>query len=219
MNSARLSYRWLFAASTLVFVMFVSACSTATNDDSAAPTAVAFSDEEPATSTPISPAQAAVSPTTTAAPTIGCIGTTFSVNYPESWFVGSTGSIETCRFFSRRAIAPTIDGKYAPEIVIVRERRYESVLGRVSNFAGNATRLLDSRASDVNGYPATIFDVASNGQGSFAEGLRTRVVVVNLDGKALVATATEATVGPPAGDFDETIRVLDRILKTLIIIE
>lgn len=219
MFSALVSTRRTLGAVGLVVLVPLSACTTTGISEEASPPALAFTDEETVTTTVEAPAAPADTTTTTAAPTSSCIGSTFSVNYPASWFVGSPSSTETCRYLSRQQIEPTLDGKYQPEITFMRERRYRDALNRVSDFAGNATSLVDSRASDVNGYPATVFDVVSNGQGSTREGLRTRVVVVNLDSRALVATATEATVGAPAGDYGETLDVLDRILDTLIVIE
>ncbi len=209
-RSARLS----LVVSLACLALFASAC-TWEKAESTTPEALPFADEEPVV------AEATTTSTTTMAP-VGCVGRDFSVNYPSTWFASERASYEDCFWFSSAPISdrsdPDFRADYVPEITIITERRYEDALGRITGFDGDKYALVDSNATNVNGYPATMFDVLTK-DGDATEASRSRIVIVDIEGEAITMRATEATVaiGGAGVDYDETLNALEMILNSLII--
>ena len=153
---------------------------------------------------------------------VGCVSDDFSVNYPSSWFASARAFYEECFWFSSAPIGersdPDFPSDYVPEITIITERNYETGLSRITGFDGDKYALVDSNALNVNGYPATMFDVLTR-ESNDSDQMRSRIVIIDIDGKAITMRATEATVAiSGAGvDYSETLNALDMIMNSLII--
>ncbi len=208
-------------------VVLLSACTYSTGDSNlGAPQAsIPFGDDEPldtatsvpATSTPDTAAADTVpaAPTTTTVDRQSCVGWNFSINYPDSWYAGGPeGREDHCLWLSRRSLQAISSDDFVPEISFTFTRHYGDALKSVSAFEDNDTVLINSTATNINSFPATMFDVEASGRSGVADGSRSRIVVIDLDGKALIATATEATTADP-GIFDDTTAVLGEVLDSL----
>ncbi len=217
---------WRFRGllSAAVGVLALTACTV--DGEEAVPNSLPFAEQTPAITTP--PTSIVLPSTTTTWPTLptrSCVAQDFSVNYPETWSIGGPAAdqrltiptdeeIDQCTWLSRGPLSEVSSDEFVPEIRLVMERRYEDQLAATLELEERNQELVNSDAFNVNGYPATLFDLRTR------DGvLRTRVVVVRSpEGRGLVATATEATTGEP-GNYDETLAIFGSILDSLIIID
>lgn len=219
----------------LASLLVLSSCTYSSSSDNplgSPPASIPFADQSPATTAPEVPAveapsletDAQPSPTTLAATTTtlrpsSCVGRDFSVNYPESWSAGGPeGQDDDCIWLSSGSLASTTSNEFVPEISFETARHHGDALRAVTNFDKNDTVLSDSYAANFNSFPATVFDIVAGPGSDDPEDSRSRIVVINLDGRALVATMTEATTGDP-GDFEENKVILDQVLNSLIPID
>ncbi len=215
-------------ALAVVSLLLLSSCTYTTAEPTGAgttPDSLPFADPaSPDTTTPstteTTPPAAEVSETTVTPATTStlkpqsCVGKDFSINYPEAWYIGAPDDTEGgCLWLSRGSLATISSDAFVPEIAFEIVPHYGDALKLVTDFEENNTVLSDSFATNFNSFPATVFDVFADGTGDAPEESRTRVIVLDLDGKALVATATEATTGDP-GSFEETKAVLNEVLTT-----
>lgn len=213
------SYRALL----LVGFVVLSSCtysSSSGSDFGAPPASIPFADQSPATtettSLPLPTTSTSVVATTTTLRPKSCVGQDFSVNYPESWSVGGPeGQEDDCIWLSRGSLTATTSDEFVPEIFFEAARHYGDALQAVTDFDENDTVLSDSYATNFNSFPSTVFDVVAGPGSDDPEDSRSRIIVIDLGGRALVATMTEATTGTP-GDYEQTKVILNQVLNSLI---
>lgn len=209
----------------------ISACTYTASPNSdlgAPPDSIPFADDVVGTTalpTTVLPTTAppletvAPAPTTSTVERQSCVGRTFSINYPDSWYVGGPpGQESDCVWLSRRSLAGVVSEDFVPEISFEYLPHYGDALKDITDFEENKTVLVDSYAVNFNSFPGTVFDIESEVADAEGEddpqGARSRIAVIDIEGRALVVTATEGTTGDP-GVFEDTIIVQRELLDSL----
>ncbi len=205
----------------------VSACTytaTPNSDLGVPPDSIPFADDDLVATTSLpttapTPETVAPAPTTSTVGRQSCVGRTFSINYPDTWFVGGPpGQESDCVWLSRRSLAGVTSEDFVPEISFEYLPHYGDALKDITDFEENKTVLVDSFAANFNSFPGTVFDIESEVADAEGEddpqGARSRIVAIDIEGRALVVTATEGTTGDP-GVFEDTIIVQRELLDSL----
>lgn len=213
-------------------VALLSACTyeTSGQDDlGAPPDSIPFGDDAgtvssvPATTSPppetLPPETVPPAPTTSTVDRQSCVGRIFSINYPDSWYSGGPPGREAdCIWLSRRSLAGVSSDDFVPEISFEFLPHYGDALKAITDFEENKTVLVDSYAANFNSFPSTVFDIeaeVADAEGEEdAQGARSRIVVIDIEGRALLVTATEATTGDP-GVYEDSLVVQRELLDSL----
>lgn len=216
----------------LAGVALVSACTytaSPNGDLGAPPDSIPFGDDDAIETTTPPPETVPVeivpvetvppAPTTSTVERQSCVGRIFSINYPDTWYTGGPPGREAdCVWLSRSSLAGVSSEDFVAEISFASLPHYGDALKDISDFEENKTVLVDSYAANFNSFPSTVFDIESAVSDSEGEenpsGARSRIVVIDIEGRALVVTATEATTGEP-GVYEDTIIVQRELLDSL----
>lgn len=138
----------------------------------------------------------------------------FALSYPDSWSVNPGGTVPECTRFAPDpfTVPPGTDARTGAVTASVERAPFDRVAGP------GMGREVSRTDTTVDGRRAVRIERVSAGEGLWPEGVRTTSYVVDLeDAEDRPRTLVVDTVGLPQFDYARNVRVLDRMVETLVL--
>lgn len=140
----------------------------------------------------------------------------FAISYPEGWSVNSGETVPACTRFAPESftVPPATDARVGSVTASVETLPFDEVASvRVPGPGGRIE-------GTVDGHRAVRLEQVSQGQGLYPPGIRMTSHVVELEpGDDGPRTLVLNTVGLPQFDYARNVRLLDRMIGTLDLVD